>query len=280
MKQESFKNNQSSLYLVATPIGNLSEMTPRAIEILKEVNIIAAEDTRNSRYLLEHFEIETKMMAYHDHNEEEATSTILKKLESGHNVALISDAGYPLISDPGYVLVKEVIRKGFNVIPISGSSAFINALVASGLVVQPFAFMGFLPSKEHALKEQLIKDQKMNITLVYYLSVHKVEKILEIMYDVLGDRKICLAREITKKHEEFIRGTILEVINSLAVKKGEYVLIIEAQEEKEPELSDLLLKVQEKVGDGIKPSQAISLVSQQFNVSKNDLYNAYHHEKE
>lgn len=280
MKQESFKNNQSSLYLVATPIGNLSEMTPRAIEILKEVNIIAAEDTRNSRYLLEHFEIDTKMMAYHDHNEEEATATILKKLEAGHNVALISDAGYPLISDPGYVLVKDVIKQGFNVIPISGSSAFINALVASGLAVQPFAFMGFLPSKEHALKEQLIKDQKMNITLVYYLSVHKVEKTLEIMYDVLGDRKVCLAREITKKHEEFIRGTILEVKNSLAVKKGEYVLIIEAQEEKEPELSDLLLKVQEKVGHGIKPSKAISLVSQEFKVSKNDLYNAYHHEKE
>ena len=280
MKQESFKNDKSTLYLVATPIGNLSEMTPRAIEILKEVDIIAAEDTRNSRYLLEHFGIETKMMAYHDHNEDEASHTILQKLQSGKNVALISDAGYPLISDPGYVLVKEVIAKGYNVVPISGSSAFINALVASGLVVQPFAFMGFLPSKEHALKEQLTKDQKMNITLVYYLSVHKVEKTLKIMYDVLGARNVCLAREITKKHEEFIRGTLLEVANSLEVQKGEYVLIIEAQEEKEPEMSDLLVKVKENVKDGMKPSKAISLIAKEFDVSKNELYNAYHEEKE
>lgn len=280
MKQESFKNNQSSLYLVATPIGNLNEMTPRAIDTLKEVDIIAAEDTRNSRYLLEHFDIETKMMAYHDHNEDEATHTIINKLESGKNVALISDAGYPLISDPGYLLVKEVIAKGFNVIPISGSSAFINALVASGLVVQPFAFMGFLPSKEHALKEQLVKDQKMSITLVYYLSVHKVEKTLKFMYDVLGDRKVCLAREITKKHEEFIRGTLSEVANSLDVQKGEYVLIVEAQEEKEAEMVDLLVKVKENVDEGMKPSKAISLIAKQFQVSKNELYNAYHDKKE
>ena len=280
MKQESFKNNQNSLYLVATPIGNLNEMTPRAVDILKEVDIIAAEDTRNSRYLLEHFNIETKMMAYHDHNEDEATHTIINKLESGKNVALISDAGYPLISDPGYLLVKEVIARGFNVIPISGSSAFINALVASGLVVQPFAFMGFLPSKEHALKEQLIKDQKMNITTVYYLSVHKVEKTLNFMYDVLGDRKVCLAREITKKHEEFIRGTLSEVANSLDVQKGEYVLIIEAQEEKEPDMIDLLEKVKENVKDGMKPSKAISLIAKEFQVSKNELYNAYHDKKE
>lgn len=279
MRQESFKNNQSSLYLVATPIGNLNEMTPRAVEILKEVDLIAAEDTRNSRYLLEHFDIKTKMMSYHDHNEDEATEKVLNKLRANEDIALISDAGYPLISDPGYHLVKAVIEEGFNVIPISGSSAFLNALVASGLIVQPFAFMGFLPNKEHALKEQLIKDQKMNITLVYYLSVHKVEKTLKIMYDVLGAKNVCLAREITKKHEEFIRGTLLEVMNSLEVQKGEYVLIIEAEEEKLPEMKEILLEVKENVEAGMKPSKAISMLAKRHQVSKNELYKAYHEEK-
>lgn len=279
MRQASFKNNRSSLFIVATPIGNLKEMTPRAIEVLKVVDLIAAEDTRNSRYLLEQFSINTKMMAYHDHNESEASKTIIKQLKKGNNVALISDAGYPLVSDPGYLLVKEAIKEGYNVVPISGSSAFLNALVASGLIVQPFAFMGFLPSKEHALKEKLLEDQKMNLTLVYYLSVHKVEKTLKVMYDVLGERNVCLAREITKKHEEFIRGTLLEVMNSLEVQKGEYVLIIEAQKEKEPETNELLLKVEKEVTDGMKPSKAISLIAKEYRISKNELYNAYHEKK-
>lgn len=280
MIQQSFKNQKPTLYLVATPIGNLEELTPRAINILNSVDTIAAEDTRNSKYLLNHFSIDTPMIAYHDFNETKAATNIINQLQNGKDIALISDAGYPLISDPGYILVNKVIEKGFNVVPISGSSAFLNALVASGLIVQPFAFMGFLEAKETALKKQLIKNDKLDLTLIYYLSVHKVEKTLEIMYDVLGERNICLARELTKKHEEFIRGPLSEVIQSIETQKGEYVLIIEPDSEQQIDIEGLIKKVSSKIEAGNKTSQAISEVAKEHKFSKNILYDAYHNTKE
>lgn len=280
MIQKSFKNDVATLFLVATPIGNLSEMSPRAVEVLKEVDLIAAEDTRNSQFLLKHFDIETAMMSYHDFNEDKASEDILLKLAEGENIALISDAGYPLISDPGYRVVQKVVNKGYNVVPISGSSAFLNALVASGLVVHPFAFMGFLESKESSLIKQLNEIKDLNMTSIFYLSVHKVEKTLKIMYDVLGERNVCLARELTKKHEEFIRGPLSEVINMIEVQKGEYVIVVEAGEKEHLDSVTLLQKVEEFIEGGMKPSKAISKVAKEFNYSKNDLYNAYHQTKE
>lgn len=280
MIQKSFKNDVATLFLVATPIGNLSEMSPRAVEVLKEVDLIAAEDTRNSQFLLKHFDIETAMMSYHDFNEDKASEDILLKLAQGENIALISDAGYPLISDPGYRVVQKVVNKGYNVVPISGSSAFLNALVASGLVVHPFAFMGFLESKESSLIKQLNEIKDLNMTSIFYLSVHKVEKTLKIMYDVLGERNVCLARELTKKHEEFIRGPLSEVINMIEVQKGEYVIVVEAGEKEHLDSVTLLQKVEEFIEGGMKPSKAISKVAKEFNYSKNDLYNAYHQTKE
>ena len=277
MIQQSFKNNKATLYLVATPIGNLNEMTPRAINILQSVDIIAAEDTRNSSKLCQHFEIDTPLIAYHDFNEEKASEKLINALESSKDIALISDAGYPLISDPGHDIVNKALEYGFNVVPISGSSAFINALVASGIVAHPFAFMGFLESKETALKKQLEEDKKLPLTLIYYVSVHKLEKSLKIMYDIFGNRQICLAREITKKHEEFIRGNILDVMQEVETLKGEFVLVIDkGKQETEITTEALVEAVHQLVTEGTKKSQAIAHIAKENNVSKNELYDAYH----
>ncbi|AYV33834.1 16S rRNA (cytidine(1402)-2'-O)-methyltransferase [Erysipelothrix rhusiopathiae] len=280
IKQQSFKNEKPTLFLVATPIGNLNEMTPRAIEILKTVDIIAAEDTRNARKLCSHFEINTKMISHHMHNEQESTKGIIDLLESGMNIGLVSDAGYPLISDPGQTLVRDVIAAGYNVVPISGSSAFLNALVASGLIVQPFAFMGFMEHKEGQLKKQLIQHKDLPMTTIYYLSVHKLEKTLEIVYDVLGNRKICLVREITKMHEEFIRGTVTEVMESVETIKGEFVIVIEANTEvSEVSFDDLIIRIKEQINAGSSVSRSISSVAKENGVSKNELYSYYHENK-
>lgn len=280
IKQQSFKNEKPTLFLVATPIGNLNEMTPRAIETLKTVDIIAAEDTRNARKLCSHFEINTKMISHHMHNEQESTKGIIDLLESGMNIGLVSDAGYPLISDPGQTLVRDVIAAGYNVVPISGSSAFLNALVASGLIVQPFAFMGFMEHKEGQLKKQLIQHKDLLMTTIYYLSVHKLEKTLEIVYDVLGNRKICLVREITKMHEEFIRGTVTEVMESVETIKGEFVIVIEANTEvSEVSFDDLIIRIKEQINAGNSVSRSISSVAKENGVSKNELYSYYHENK-
>lgn len=280
IKQQSFKNEKPTLFLVATPIGNLNEMTPRAIETLKTVDIIAAEDTRNARKLCSHFEINTKMISHHMHNEQESTKGIIDLLESGMNIGLVSDAGYPLISDPGQTLVRDVITAGYNVVPISGSSAFLNALVASGLIVQPFAFMGFMEHKEGQLKKQLIQHKDLPMTTIYYLSVHKLEKTLEIVYDVLGNRKICLVREITKMHEEFIRGTVTEVMESVETIKGEFVIVIEANTEvSEVSFDDLIIRIKEQINAGNSVSRSISSVAKENGVSKNELYSYYHENK-
>lgn len=277
MIQQSFKNERASLFLVATPIGNLSEMTPRAIEILNHVDVIAAEDTRNTALLCHHFEITTPLIAYHDFNEEKASEKLIDAMKQNKNIALVSDAGYPLISDPGHDIVNKALEYGFNVVPISGSSAFINALVASGIVAHPFAFMGFMESKESALKKQFNEHKDYPMTLIYYVSVHKLEKSLKIMYDIFGNRQICLAREITKKHEEFIRGSISEVLDNIEVLKGEFVLVVEkGQTENKISLEELVELVDQTVLQGTKTSQAISKIAKANNISKNELYDAYH----
>lgn len=281
MIQQSFKENKPILYLIATPIGNLSEMTPRALEILSEVDVVAAEDTRVSSKLLAHFDIHKPMIAYHDHNEDTMSEHLLSEMASGKQIALMSDAGYPLISDPGYRVVQAAVEKGYHVISISGSSAFLNALVVSGLPSYPFAFMGFLESKEHALKKQLEEHKDLEMTLIYYVSVHKVEKTLEFMYDIFGNRQIALARELTKKHEEIIRGSISEVLDAMVTIKGEYVLVVEGNQanKEESSLDGVLNEVDDLIGLGVKPSKAISYLSKKRQISKNKLYDVYHERK-
>lgn len=278
-RQKSFQNEICSLYLVATPIGNLDEMTPRAIEILKDVNVIAAEDTRNTVRLLQHFDIKTKLIAHHSHNEQDSASGIIKLLQSGQDVALVSDAGYPLISDPGSYLVQSVIDAGFNVIPISGSSAVLNALVASGLSPQPFLFYGFLPLQDKECNQELNQLKAYPYTLVFYEAPHRIQKTIQKMIPVMGDRKACLAREITKMYEEFMRGTLSEILENSEDLKGELVLIVEgniSDREKAIDLTEIHQRIQVYIEGGISASQAIKQVAKDTGINKNEIYSFYH----
>lgn len=280
IKQESFKNNQKTLYIVATPIGNLDEMTPRAIDILKSVDVIACEDPRHAGKLFHHFDIHTKTIAHHAHNENEGAQGIVKMFDTHESIALVSDAGYPLISDPGQPLVQQVIDAGYNVVPISGSSAFLNALVVSGLVAQPFAFIGFMEAKESALRKQLEENKDLPMTTIYYLSVHKLQRTLEIIYNVLGNRKISLSRELTKRHEEIIRGSITEVLESLNTIKGEFVICIDRDRtETILDYDALNQQINKRILQGESPSRAISQVAKEAGVSKNSVYDYYHDNK-
>ena len=281
-RQKSFSDNDiATLYVVATPIGNLNEMTPRAIEILKSVDVIAAEDTRNTIKLLSHFEIKTKCIAHHLFNETNSADGIVEMLKNGKNIAIVSDAGYPLISDPGQHLVEKVVENGFNVVPISGANAMLNALVASGLCSMKFYFNGFLSSKDSQAKKELNAIKDLGCTTIFYESPHRIKRTLEIMLEILGDRKICLAREITKKFEEFIRGDISEILADIENIKGEMVIVVEkSQEEIVVDYEVIIDEVKTLVNNNTKPSKAIKDVATKFNISKNDLYKMYHEKGE
>jgi len=277
-RQSSFNNKQATLYLVATPIGNLSEMTPRAIEILKEVDIIAAEDTRQTGKLLAYFSIETRMIAHHKFNEMASSQGIVDLLNQGKNVALVSDAGYPLISDPGNILVSMVVQAGYNVVPISGAHAGINALVASGLNTTQYVFVGFLNQKFSIRQRQLERYLLYPETLVIYEAPHRVKKTLQHIYDVFGNRQMCLAREITKLHEEFMRGNISEVLVEIDEIKGEIVLVIAGhlQEEYLLVMDDIRSLVEEEMAQGLTKSEAIRKISKELKISKNQIYQELH----
>lgn len=276
IRQKSFSEGQTSLYLVATPIGNLQELTPRAISVLKEVDLIAAEDTRNTMKLLSHFDIHTKVIAHHAHNEKQSTEGILQLLHEGKNIALVSDAGYPLISDPGQTLVPRAIEEGFAVIPVNGSSAMLSALVASGLCAMPFYFHGFLPSKTSAARKELETLKSMQCTMVFYEAPHRIEETLSVMKDVLGDRKISLCRELTKRFEEFIRGNISEVLEVAGELKGEMVLVVEGASEQVQEEIDVLALVHQLMEEGYSTSAAIKEAAKKTGVSKNEIYRQVH----
>ena len=225
-RQKSFENEKPTLFLVPTPIGNLSEMTPRAIDVLNSVDVIACEDTRTSGQLLKHFDIHKRLVAYQNFNEESSADGLINLLSKGQNVALITDAGYPLMSDPGQRVVRKATEQGYNVVPISGCNAMLNALVASGLIVQPFIFIGFLPPSSSLCKKKLQEYVNYPMTLVFYEAPHRIEKMLKACLEVLGDRECSLARELTKVHEEFLRGTISEILEEVDGLKGEMVICI------------------------------------------------------
>jgi hypothetical protein len=278
-RQKSFENEKPTLYLVPTPIGNLNEMTPRAIDILNSVDVIACEDTRNSGQLLKHFGISKRLIAYQNFNEASSTKGIINLLSQGNNVALISDAGYPLINDPGQRVVSEVTALGYNVVPISGCSAFLNALVASGLIAQPFIFIGFLPPSTHDCVKKLRLYQSYPMTLIMYEAPHRIEKMLQSCLDVLGDRHICIARELTKVHEEFIRGTISEILPIASELKGEIVVVIEGNQddyEKDVDMGQILNMVNTSIESGMSTSAAIKEVAKQTGISKNQIYDLVH----
>ncbi|NLC96973.1 MAG: 16S rRNA (cytidine(1402)-2'-O)-methyltransferase [Erysipelotrichaceae bacterium] len=277
-RQKSFKNEKPTIFIVPTPIGNLDEMTPRAIDILKRVDVIAAEDTRVTLSLLKKFDINTRVIQHQAHNEQESSIGLLKLLTQGYNIALVSDAGYPLISDPGQNIVNIATSMGYNVVPLSGSNAALNALVASGLQVQPFAFIGFLNSSSNERRKELNYYKTLPMTMIFHEAPHRIEKMLKDALDILGNRRACLAREITKCHEEFIRGTIEEILLECNNLKGEIVLVIDGYKDdtRAIDMSEIMKLVDEKINLGLSTKDAIKEVSKFTGVNKNKIYEFFH----
>ena len=264
------------LFLVATPIGNLEDITLRALRILKEVDLIAAEDTRNTLKLLNHFEIKKNLISYHRHNEDLKKSDIIEKLKSGKNIAIVSDAGTPGISDPGEIIVKQAIKENIEIVPIPGACAAINALICSGLDTKEFSFLGFLPLNKKLRKEKIEEIKKETKTIIIYEAPHKLEDTLQDLKPILNNRKIVLARELTKIHEEFIRGNIDEIIDKSKELKGEMIILIEGAEKKEEEtfLNNLSLKEHYKYyeSQGLDKKEIIKRIAKDRGVSKNEIY--------
>ena len=281
--QKSFQHNKATLFLVSTPIGNLSDMTPRAIEVLRSVAIIASEDTRRSLKLCTHFEITTSLTSYHEHNKQQKTKVILDRLSVGDDVALVSDAGMPLISDPGDQLVEKALEAGYAVVPIPGANAALTALVASGLTPQPFLFYGFLERQKSKRKAELATLAPLMVTLIFYESPHRLKETLSAMLDVFGNRQVVVARELTKMFEEFLRGSITELLAHLQDVKGEVVLLVEGNY-LEPEMDawweglQLQDHVDHYISEGMKPNAAIKQVAIDLRRARQEVYKEYHHD--
>ena len=264
------------LYLVATPIGNLEDITLRAIKVLEEVDLIAAEDTRNSLKLLNHYDIKKPLISYHRHNEELRVDNLIEKLKQGNNIAVVSDAGTPGISDPGEVIAKEAIKNNIDVIPIPGACAAINALIASGLNTTEFAFFGFLPLNKKLRKEKLNEIKDETKTCIIYEAPHKLQKTLQDFKEVIENREVVLAREITKIHEEFIRGNIDKIISKSENLKGEMIILIEGakKQENENELNNLSLEEHYEYyqKQGLDKKEIIKIIAKDRGVNKNEIY--------
>ncbi|MED3944692.1 16S rRNA (cytidine(1402)-2'-O)-methyltransferase [Priestia megaterium] len=284
-KSYDVSNERGVLYLVPTPIGNLEDMTFRAIRILKEVDYIAAEDTRQTKKLCNHFEIDTPITSYHEHNKHTKSEQLLSDLDSEKNIALVSDAGMPCISDPGYELVVAVVKEGYTVVPLPGPNAALTALIASGLPTGQFYFHGFLNRNKKQRKEQLQELQYIKESMIFYEAPHRLKETLKSIEEVLGNRSIVLCRELTKRYEEFLRGSVLEAIewtNATDI-RGEFCLILEGTNEEAPDESNLwweqltiIEHVDHYVEEGLSNKEAIKQVAKDRDVSKRDIYSEYH----
>lgn len=270
---------KGKIYLVATPIGNLEDITIRALKVLKEVDLIAAEDTRHTLGLLNHFEISKPLISYYKQNEKTKSEILIQKVLEGKNIAIVSDAGTPGISDPGEEIVKVAIENDIQIIPIPGACAFVNALIASGLNTREFCFVGFLSAEKKEKKEKLEELKYETKTLIFYEAPHKLKGTLELMYEILGDRKIVLAREITKIHEEFIRGNISDILEKIDLIKGEFVILIEGSSKSKKDIEKNAIKemtleehyeMYEK--QGLSKKEIIKKIAKDRNVSKNEIY--------
>lgn len=276
MWQKSY-DGSPSLYLIATPIGNLDDITKRSIDILKMVDVVFSEDTRVTSLLLEHLGIKKKLIALHDHNEDFVKEKVLQYLIEEKNVALVTDRGTPVISDPGYKTVKYIIQNNYNVIALPGPCAFIPALITSGLAPQPFMFYGFLNSKDSKRRKELEDLVDVKCSMIFYEAPHRILATLKLMLEVLGDRNISVSREITKKFESIYRGKISNILNSNEELKGEFVIVVEGStdEVNYDELS-IIDHVNMYVNNNIDVMSAIKRVAKERNVSKNVIYKEYH----
>ncbi len=262
-----------NLYLVPSPIGNIDDVSPRQRDILSRVDFVACEDTRNTMKLLNILNIKKKCISCHEHNESISSENIIEQIKEGKNVAYLSDAGYPCISDPGHILAKKCIENGINVVPISGASAFLNGLVGSGLDTDHFLFYGFLSSKHSDRIEEINKLKNVPYTILLYEAPHRINECINDLYSVIGDRNICICRELTKVHEEFIRTTIKTFIDNPIQFKGEMVIVLEkAQEQKqEIKVDEIINKVEELIKNGLTKKDAIISVSLLLNIPKNTI---------
>lgn len=284
--QKSFHDETLGvIYVVPTPIGNLEDITFRALRILKEVSIIAAEDTRNTKKLLNHFEINVPLLSYHEHNKLKREEQLLERVKKGESIAIVSDAGMPAISDPGYELVKAAIEEDINVVVLPGANAAVCALVGSGLATNEFYFYGFLPRKKKEKEAELERLRTLQSTLLFYESPYRVKDTLQMMKKVLGNRQVVAARELTKRFEEFIRGNMDELIDwaNQHELKGEFCLVVSGSEgiEEETGIWWRDLSIEEHIDYYIEGRQqtskeAIKLVAIDRGVPKREIYQVYH----
>ena len=276
MMWQSSYDGSPSVYLVPTPIGNLEDMTFRAINVLKMVDVIFSEDTRVTLQLLNHFEIKNKLIALHDHNEDIVKDKVLEYLKDGKNVAIVTDRGSPIISDPGYKTVKFLKDNGYNVIGLPGACAFVPALIASSISSEHFTFYGFLSSKESKMKQELEFLKDSEYTLVFYEAPHRMLKTLNMMLEVFGDRYISISREISKLHESVYVGSISDAIKNTSEFKGEFVIVVSPSEEEIVNNMNIIDNVNMYIRTGLTSMEAIKKVAKERKIPKNEVYKEYH----
>ena len=266
---------KGKLFLCATPIGNLEDVTLRLVSVLQSADIVAAEDTSHTKKLLNHLGIQKKLISYHEHNKEKRGSELIRLMLDGKSVALVSDAGYPGIADPGEQLVKLSVDEGIDIVPLPGANAALSALVASGIETTPFFFGGFLPKTKKHRQEKLRMWQQVPATMIFYEAPHRIEQVLAQIHDSWGDRRIVLARELTKVYEEFFRGNITQALSWLKQKppRGEFTIIIEKGQQREdcPEIS-AFEKLKQLLKQGEDKKESLKKVAKEYNMSKRELY--------
>ena len=276
MRQKSY-DNSPSLYLIPTPVGNMDDITLRTIEVIKMVDFLLCEDTRVTSELLHRLNIKKKLIHSDDHNENSLKEMVLENLKNGLNIGLVTDRGTPIISDPGYKIVEYIVKNGYNVISLPGPTAFVPALTMSGINPSPFIFYGFLNSKSTKRKKELELLKKLPYTIIFYEAPHRISDMLTSLLEVFGNRRIALCREISKKYEEAIRGTIQEVIDVVDTLKGEMVVVVEGNLEQEDFSTMTILEhIKLYLDDGLSEKEAIKKVAVERNIPKSVVYKEYH----
>ena len=279
MIQKSY-NDSASLYLIPTPIGNLEDITIRSLNTLKTVDVILCEDTRDTGLLLKNYDIKKRLISCHEYNEREMIDSVITLLKEGKNIGLVTDQGTPIISDPGFIVARGVIDAGYNVISLPGATAFVPALTMSGIEPSPFLFYGFLSAKSSKQKKELVDLKNVKCSMIFYESVHRIKDTLQNMLEILGDRKICICREISKIHEEVSRGSITEMLSIVDGMKGEFVIVVEGDKSViDYSGLDIFDHVKLYCDDGMDEKDAIKLVARERNIPKSAVYSEYHNRK-